>query len=112
DATYRAINDIVQLDNELKEFRIQEVTSGIAALGEVNVRVRRGPHIASGHGSDTDILVAAARAFLNALNKLVELGDEKKMTPEPSGGARAPAAAATPLPDPGPSSTRSGTPTL
>ncbi|HEY8740685.1 MAG TPA: 2-isopropylmalate synthase [Candidatus Dormibacteraeota bacterium] len=94
DATYRAINDIVQVDNELKEFRIQEVTEGISALGEVNVRVRRGPHVASGHGSDTDILVAAARAYLNALNKLVELGDEKKMTPETSSGA--PVAAGTP----------------
>jgi 2-isopropylmalate synthase len=96
DATYRAINDIVQLDNELKEFRVQEVTAGIAALGEVNVRVRRGPHVASGHGADTDILVAAARAYLNALNKLVELGDTKKMTPETSGAAEVAVAAGTP----------------
>jgi len=91
DATYRAINEIVQLENELKEFRVQEVTAGIAALGEVNVRVRRGPHLASGHGSDTDILVAAARAYLNALNKLVELGETRKMTPETSSSAPVPA---------------------
>jgi 2-isopropylmalate synthase len=96
DATYRAINDIVQLDNELKEFRVQEVTAGISALGEVNVRVRRGPHVASGHGADTDILVAAARAYLNALNKLVELGDTKKMTPETSSAAEVAVAAGTP----------------
>jgi len=96
DAAYRAINQIVQLENELKEFRIQEVTAGIAALGEVNVRVRRGPHVASGHGSDTDILVAAARAYLNALNKLVELGDVKKMTPETSSSAPVAVAAGTP----------------
>jgi 2-isopropylmalate synthase len=96
DATYHAINNIVRLECELKEFRIQEVTAGIAALGEVNVRVRRGPHIASGHGADTDILVAAARAYLNALNKLVELGDVKKMTPETSSGVEVPAAVRTP----------------
>ncbi|MEA2683627.1 MAG: 2-isopropylmalate synthase [Chloroflexota bacterium] len=94
DATYRAINNVVQLECELNEFRVQEVTEGISALGEVNVRVRRGPHIASGHGSDTDILVAAARAYLNALNKLVELGDERKMTPETSSGAPVAAVAA------------------
>jgi 2-isopropylmalate synthase len=93
DATFHAINNVVRLECELKEFRVQEVTEGIAALGEVNVRVRRGPHIASGHGADTDILVAAARAYLNALNKLVELGDTKKMTPETSSGAPAAAAA-------------------
>ena len=95
DATYRAINDIVQVPNELKEFRVQEVTQGIDAVGEVNVRVRKGPHIASGHGADTDILVAAARAFINALNKLVELGDTPRVKPEDSGAPVA-AGAATP----------------
>jgi len=89
DAAYRAINQIVELPNELKEFRVQEVTAGIDAVGEVNVRVRRGPHIASGHGADTDILVAAARAYLNALNKLVSMGDVPRMTPETSSGAPA-----------------------
>jgi 2-isopropylmalate synthase len=82
DATYRAINDIVQVPNKLEEFRVQEVTAGIDAVGEVNVRVRKGPHLASGHGADTDILVAAARAYLNALNKLVSLGDAPRVKPE------------------------------
>jgi 2-isopropylmalate synthase len=81
DASYRAINQIVSVPNELREFRVQEVTAGIDAVGEVNVRVRRGPHLASGHGADTDILVASARAYLNALNKLVELGDERRAKP-------------------------------
>jgi 2-isopropylmalate synthase len=81
DATYRAINQIVAVPNELREFRIQEVTAGIDAVGEVNVRVRRGPHLASGHGADTDIMVASARAYLNALNKLVELGEERRAKP-------------------------------
>ena len=59
------------------------------------MRVRKGPHIASGHGADTDILVAAARAFINALNKLVELGDTPRVKPEDSGAPVA-AGAATP----------------
>ncbi|MEA2647206.1 MAG: 2-isopropylmalate synthase [Chloroflexota bacterium] len=96
DAAYKAINQIVQLPNELKEYRVQEVTAGIDAVGEVNVRVRRGPHLASGHGADTDILVASARAYINALNKLVDLGDEPRLKPEDSGAAGSPTAVGTP----------------
>ncbi|MGB2940075.1 MAG: 2-isopropylmalate synthase [Candidatus Dormiibacterota bacterium] len=96
DATYAAINEIVKLPNELKEYRVQEVTAGIDAVGEVNVRVRRGAHLASGHGADTDILVASARAYINALNKLVALGDEPRIKPEDSSAAQPAAAAGTP----------------
>jgi len=95
DATYRAINAIVMVPNELKEYRVQDVTAGTDAVGEVNVRIRRGPHIASGHGADTDILVASARAYLNALNKLVGMEAEPRIKPEDSSAAQ-PAAAATP----------------
>jgi 2-isopropylmalate synthase len=96
DAAYRAINDIVQLPNELKEFRVQEVTAGIDAVGEVNVRVRRNGHVASGHGADTDILVAAARAYLNALNKLVAMDAEPRIKPEDSAAAQPAAPVGTP----------------
>ena len=96
DATYRAINEVVQLPNELKEFRVQEVTAGIDAVGEVNVRVRRGSQVASGHGADTDILVAAARAYLNALNQLVGMDAEPRIKPEDSAAARPSAAAGSP----------------
>ncbi|HEV3233143.1 MAG TPA: 2-isopropylmalate synthase [Candidatus Dormibacteraeota bacterium] len=96
DATYAAINQIVKLPNELKEYRVQEVTAGIDAVGEVNVRVRRGAHLASGHGADTDILVASARAYINALNKLVAIGDTPRIKPEDSGAAQPAAAAGTP----------------
>ena len=95
DATYRAINAIVAVPNELKEYRVQDVTAGTDAVGEVNVRIRRGPHIASGHGADTDILVASARAYLNGLNKLVGMEAEPRIKPEDSSAAQ-PAAAATP----------------
>jgi 2-isopropylmalate synthase len=95
DATYRAINAIVALPNELKEYRVQDVTAGTDAVGEVNVRIRRGPHIASGHGADTDILVASARAYLNGLNKLVGMEAEPRIKPEDSSAAQ-PAASATP----------------
>ena len=87
DAAYRAINDIVRLPNKLEEFRVQEVTAGIDAVGEVNVRVRRDQHLASGHGADTDIMVAAAKAYLNALNKLVAMSQSPRVKPEDSSAA-------------------------
>ena len=96
DATYRAINAIVMVPNELKEYRVQDVTAGTDAVGEVNVRVRRGAHVAAGHGADTDILVASARAYLNALNKLVGMEAEPRIKPEDSSAAQPAAVAGTP----------------
>ncbi|MHB8507607.1 MAG: 2-isopropylmalate synthase [Candidatus Dormibacteria bacterium] len=94
DACFRAINEVVKIPVELREYRVQEVTAGIDALGEVNVRVRRGPHLASGHGADTDVIVASARAYLNALNKLAELGEQERPRPEDSSVVEVPVAAA------------------
>jgi 2-isopropylmalate synthase len=85
DATYKAINAIVNTPNTLLEFNIHAITEGIDALGEVTVRVqgvnghqtmdaqKELPYsrIYGGHGADTDIIVASAKAYINALNKLV-----------------------------------------
>ncbi|MBN1680774.1 MAG: 2-isopropylmalate synthase [Anaerolineae bacterium] len=74
DATYQAINKIVQMPNTLVEFRVAAITEGIDALGEVTVRIRRdanGKRTFGGHGADTDIIVASAKAYLAALNKLL-----------------------------------------
>jgi 2-isopropylmalate synthase len=78
DAVYRAINRIVQEPNELIEFSIQAVTEGIDAVGEVTIRIQTDKplngvrtRVFSGHGASTDIIVAAARAYMSALNKLL-----------------------------------------
>ena len=71
DAVYRAINRIVNIENELIEFSIQAVTEGIDALAEVTIRVRRGNDIYSGRGAHTDIVVASGKAYVHALNKLI-----------------------------------------
>lgn len=85
DATYKAINTIVNTPNALLEFSIHAITEGIDALGEVTVRVqgkngnktmdaqKELPYsrIYGGHGADTDIIVASAKAYINALNKLI-----------------------------------------
>ncbi len=85
DATYRAIDAIVQAPNTLLEFSVHSITAGIDALGEVTVRIqgqdgarhldpqRETEHARAfgGHGADTDIIVASAKAYLAALNRLL-----------------------------------------
>ncbi len=70
DAIYRAINRIVDIENDLIEYSVQSVTAGIDAMGEVTIRVRNGERIYSGHAANTDIIVASAYAYINALNRL------------------------------------------
>ncbi len=72
DAIYKAIDAIVQVDNDLSEFSVQSVTRGIDALGEVTVRVKAaGGEVFTGRGADGDIIVSSAKAYLNALNRLL-----------------------------------------
>ena len=74
DAIYRAIDAIVGVPSRLEEFRIHAVTEGIDAQGAVSVRIssNEAPMRIGGYGTDTDILVASAHAYINALNRLVE----------------------------------------
>ena len=50
---------------------MKSVTEGIDAMGDVTIRLRREGSLYSGHAADTDVVVAAAMAFVNALNRLV-----------------------------------------
>ena len=69
DAVYRAINRVIGVDNKLTEFRVDAVTEGIAALGDVTIRIEKDGDTYVGRGSDTDIIVASAKAYMNALNR-------------------------------------------
>ena len=71
DAVYKAINRIVQVPNVLTEFRVDAVTEGIDALGDVTIRVEKDGQVYVGRGSDTDIIVASSKAYMNALNRLL-----------------------------------------
>ncbi|MEX1255728.1 MAG: 2-isopropylmalate synthase [Dehalococcoidia bacterium] len=71
DAVYRAINRIVQAPNVLTEFAVKSVTQGIDAQGEVTIRVESNGRSYVGRGADTDIIVASAKAYMNALNRLL-----------------------------------------
>jgi 2-isopropylmalate synthase len=70
DAVYKAINRVVNVPNQLIEFSVQSVTAGIDAIGEVTIRLKYGDRIYSGHAANTDIIVASAHAYVNALNRL------------------------------------------
>ncbi|MEW6497472.1 MAG: alpha-isopropylmalate synthase regulatory domain-containing protein, partial [Cyanobacteriota bacterium] len=70
DAVYQAMNRLVKISNQLIEFSVQSVTEGIDALGTVTIRLRHQERIFSGQASDTDIVVASAYAYVNALNRL------------------------------------------
>ncbi len=70
DATYRTIKSITQASSHLLSYEVKAITGGTDALGEVTVRVEEGGRTVVGQGADTDIIVASAKAYLNALNRL------------------------------------------
>ncbi|MBI14900.1 MAG: 2-isopropylmalate synthase [Chloroflexi bacterium] len=69
DAVYQAINRVVRVDNTLTEYRVDAVTEGIDSLGDVTIRIESHGDTFVGRGSDTDIIVASAKAYMNALNR-------------------------------------------
>jgi 2-isopropylmalate synthase len=81
DAAFKAVDSIVKLPNELLEFTVQAMTEGVDALGKVAVRIQGQvptgetgeleERVFLGRGADTDILVASAKAYLFALNRLL-----------------------------------------
>jgi 2-isopropylmalate synthase len=80
DACYKAIEKITKIKTKLLDYRIEAVTSGKDALGEVSVKVESDKKIATGRGSSTDIIEASAKAFLNAVNKLaLNTGNSQKL---------------------------------
>lgn len=71
DATYSAIEQIIDSGAELQLYSVNNVTKGIDAQGEVTVRLAKGGRIVNGQGADTDIVIASAKAYLNAANRLI-----------------------------------------
>ena len=80
DAVYQAINRLVQVPNNLTEFSISAVTEGIDAVGQVGIRIEQSGRTYIGRAADTDIIVAAAKAYMNALNRLLAMGDTRETT--------------------------------
>ncbi|MFZ2362141.1 MAG: 2-isopropylmalate synthase [Anaerolineae bacterium] len=92
DAVYAGINRLVGAPNKLVEFMIQAIDQGMDAVGDVTIRIEadelvgtveraqggRGQRIFSGRGIDTDIVVASAKAYMQALNKLLAAKEERE----------------------------------
>jgi 2-isopropylmalate synthase len=72
DATFRAIELIVNSGSDLQLYSVNNITTGTDAQGEVTVRIDKGGRIVNGQGSDTDIVIASAKAYINAINKILE----------------------------------------
>lgn len=75
DASFKAIEKIVSSDSHLQLYSVNNITSGTDAQGEVTVRLEKAGRIVNGQGADTDIVIASAKAYINALNKLVLASD-------------------------------------
>ncbi len=70
DAIYKAINRVVNIPNQLTEYSVNSVTAGIDAMGEVTIRLKHEGKTYSGYAANTDVVVASARAYISALNRL------------------------------------------
>ena len=72
DASFKAIESILQTDTDLLLYSVNNITSGTDAQGEVTVRIAKDGRIFNGQGADTDIVIASAKAYINALNKILQ----------------------------------------
>ncbi len=70
DAIFKAITSITESQSKLLKYEVKAITGGTDALGEVVCSLEEGDKSVSGHGADTDVIVASAKAYINALNKL------------------------------------------
>ena len=83
---YKAINKVVQAENDLTEYTVQSVTRGIDALGEVTIRITAPDgEVFTGRGSDGDITVSSAKAYVNALNRMLEWQRKESGAPAEGG---------------------------
>jgi 2-isopropylmalate synthase len=73
DAAYKAVDQVVSVHGDLQEFSVKAVTRGIDALGEVTVRIQaEDGRVFTGRGSDNDIVVSSAKAYVNAINRMIQ----------------------------------------
>jgi len=73
DACFKAIDKITGVKGELQDYRIEAVTKGKDALGEVSLKLKAKGKVVTARGSSTDIIEASVRAYINALNKIESL---------------------------------------
>lgn len=72
DATFKAIEAVLASGITLQLYSVNSITGGTDSQGEVSVRIERGGRIVNGQGADTDIILASAKAYLSAINRMME----------------------------------------
>jgi 2-isopropylmalate synthase len=77
-----AIDRAIHIPAKLVDFNVQSVTEGLDSLGQVSVRVQREGRIYMGRSTSTDIVVASAKAYVSALNRLLAQEGGREV-PEP-----------------------------
>ncbi len=85
DAVFGAIDNIIQAPNTLIEYSVHSITEGIDAMGEVTVRITSGngsSRTFGGYGADTDIIMASAKAYLAAVNRMLVVKGTQYAQPE------------------------------
>lgn len=70
DATFKALKSILKCESESLLYSVNNVTEGTNGQGEITVRLSKGERMVNGIDADTDIVIASAIAYLNALNKM------------------------------------------
>ena len=76
DLWLKAVEKLVKIDANLQLYSVSSITDGTDAQGEVTVRLEKGGRIVNGQGADTDIVIASAKAYVNAINRL-QMPDER-----------------------------------
>ena len=71
DACFKAIEKMTETGVELQLYSVNAITTGTDSQGEVTVRVEKDGHVINGQGADTDIVIASAKSYINAINKVV-----------------------------------------
>jgi len=75
DAVCKAIDRVIGSSINLVDFNVQSVTEGLDAIGSVTIRIQKDGRIYTGRGASTDIIVASARAYLSAVNRMLAHGE-------------------------------------
>ena len=79
DAAYQAIDKVVAVHGDLAEFSVKAITRGIDAIGEVTVRITaEDGKVYTGRGADNDIIVSSAKAYVNAINRMIQTTRSKE----------------------------------
>ena len=76
DAVCKAIDRVIGCHNKLSEFNVQAVSEGIDSIGTVTIRIENAGRTFSGRGASTDIIVASAKAYLSAVNRMLAADEE------------------------------------